>query len=1689
MKIHRLTADIRMLLAVAAFAPCTLYALPQGGVVVAGQANITNPNANHLQIAQTSDRAVINWNSFNLSQQDSVKINQPSTTAALLNRVQGDQLSTIAGRIEANGQVFIVNPNGVTFSNGAIVKVGALVASTADIDNAAFMRGGRLNFNQAGQANSTILVEKGASIEAQADVDAFVAFVAPQIRHAGVIASKLGTVQLAAGEMFTLDVGGGLLNLLLSQQGLAQLGITVEQSGAIISQGGLIQLQAASLNQVLQGFIHQRGQVAASEFTVDNDGKITLTSAKGQVALQAQNLQNTGTIYAEQARLTAGQDIVQAGVLYATKTAELNAQQGKLTTSGRTQAEQAVSLTAQQSIQQTAQSQLLSGGTLSAQSAQSDVILAGVTQAATQVTISAAQGQVKTIRDETRPSVIRSTSAGISIDSKTADLAGLIRADGSGLQVTAEQITLTGSAQAKTDIQLNAQRDLQQSNSSRLIADGALRLTSSQGNLSLAGKNQAAGDLHLSALQGMVQTVAGEDQHGGSQSTSGQVQVEARSTQLGGTLLAQAGELTVTADQVDLTGNLKARDAITVTTRGQLSQSDDSQLLSEGTLSLSSQQADVNLAGKLVAASDISISAQQGTLTLGSADQKQGGLRASTGSVKLNARTVDIANTVLVDAGSLQVVAGQIDLSGSAKADQAIQLQADNRISQTNSSNLIAGQSLRIESLQSNLSLAGKNQATDHVELIAQNGSVTTLAGTDGLGGVKSTEAGLRVEARIAYLGGALLADGAGLAVAAEIIDLSGQVSAAGDLELKASNRVQQASGSNLKATGTLLIQSDQGNVTLAGKNQANGAVTLRAQQGTVSTSAGADGQAGTRSVTGGLMVEGRIANLGGTLRADGGALTVDAEIIDLNGSTSSAADFRLTANNSIRQAVGSQVQSGGVLALHSNQGNITLAGRNQASGDISLTARQGNLITQASPDGQAGSQSLNGAVSMTAQTANLGGILRADGGDLTVTADTIDLQGDLQSNTDTRLIAQNRLQQRQNSNLLAQGEISMQVTQGGLSLAGQTRAEQDIELQAGQGSIQLDGAIQTVQGDLKIQARGDVSQNPCSASATPATCNGKLLVDQGVLAIQSRQGNLDLGYLRARQGIDATANQGSIYFNRAIGGANTGYVDPYPTGLPITAERPYATLLEDYQGYQDSLRPDTGYLHATAGQDIFVNGLNLDGSEQKAGLQLVANRNIVSNKLIAVNKGDLVFGDLTRQSAKIFLGNSVYSRGMHRNGILSQNAADHQFYNIRLNNDLVVFDNTDDYGVKTIEGVFFNQPSASLQSLDLSLKSAKIVISNNSTPYNSINESAQPLGLVVENANIYLGKDIFGLARAANDVALTPDFLADSNNYRIVGQNQASQASAGDQSTGMFMELVSTNTPVLRSLTLEDQEFVLQDQTTDFTSKTVLIFQKDGVLNAVENIVDEVIEFCGQPQNLSVCEGIDLDLIPNLPIGGGIGTSTGNTGTNNNPQPPLDGIDIDIGDVSVTVPEVIVTTPELVVSVPEDLVVDVDDVIVRIDDLDINVGDVVINNPDAPIVLPEDRPSNTTPDSGSGGNTGGGSTGGGTRPNPDQPDLSKPAPNIPTELVVTVEQAEAQQRPIERYQDTCVVLGKALPSEADLGQQPPLSGAARNVFSQIYPLLTSDAAEIGGLQTQPLDQRAGCDQADLVIAQINQQN
>jgi filamentous hemagglutinin family protein len=97
--------------------------------VTVGNATIT-AGRNRLTVNQTSQNTAINWNSFSIGAGNTVTFVQPNRNSIALNRVVGGDASVIMGNLNSNGQVFLINPNGVLFGRGAQVSVGGLVAST-----------------------------------------------------------------------------------------------------------------------------------------------------------------------------------------------------------------------------------------------------------------------------------------------------------------------------------------------------------------------------------------------------------------------------------------------------------------------------------------------------------------------------------------------------------------------------------------------------------------------------------------------------------------------------------------------------------------------------------------------------------------------------------------------------------------------------------------------------------------------------------------------------------------------------------------------------------------------------------------------------------------------------------------------------------------------------------------------------------------------------------------------------------------------------------------------------------------------------------------------------------------------------------------------------------------------------------------------------------------------------------------------------------------------------------------------------------------------------------------------------------------------------------------------------------------------------------------------------------------------
>lgn len=304
------------------FSPSAVFAAPQGGKVVGGSANIQQSGAT-TTINQSSDRAIINWHSFDIGKNEAVRHNMPSRNSAGLHRVVGGGgASQIQGLLQSNGNVYLVNPAGVVIHKGARVDTNSFIATTRDISDSNFMKG-KMVFDRPGRPDAQIINQGSISVRESG----LAALVAPTVRNEGLIAGKLGKVALASGDAtWKLDMhGDDLITFTVDENDVTALHATdgtplagVENSGSIKAEGGVVVLTAAQLDGIV-GSVVNSGEVSAASAELKG-GKITFRGEGSQV-----DVCNTGTVDASSAkadggviRMTAGGAVASSGTVAAT---------------------------------------------------------------------------------------------------------------------------------------------------------------------------------------------------------------------------------------------------------------------------------------------------------------------------------------------------------------------------------------------------------------------------------------------------------------------------------------------------------------------------------------------------------------------------------------------------------------------------------------------------------------------------------------------------------------------------------------------------------------------------------------------------------------------------------------------------------------------------------------------------------------------------------------------------------------------------------------------------------------------------------------------------------------------------------------------------------------------------------------------------------------------------------------------------------------------------------------------------------------------------------------------------------------------------------------------------------------------------------------------------------------------------
>ena len=183
--------------------------LPTGAQVVSGEIDINTVGSSTMNVVQGTQSAIVNWQSFDIGHGALVDIVQPNIDASMLSRVVGSNLSEIHGSLNANGHLYLINPNGIIFGSDAQINVHALIASSLDMADSSFLSG---NISFVGDSEGEVM-NLG-----EINADQFAALIGGKLLMNCIIISPGGSAALLAGDA-TLDIGeasGGKISLDLS---------------------------------------------------------------------------------------------------------------------------------------------------------------------------------------------------------------------------------------------------------------------------------------------------------------------------------------------------------------------------------------------------------------------------------------------------------------------------------------------------------------------------------------------------------------------------------------------------------------------------------------------------------------------------------------------------------------------------------------------------------------------------------------------------------------------------------------------------------------------------------------------------------------------------------------------------------------------------------------------------------------------------------------------------------------------------------------------------------------------------------------------------------------------------------------------------------------------------------------------------------------------------------------------------------------------------------------------------------------------------------------------------------------------------------------------------------------------------------------------------------------------------------
>ncbi|KKY03223.1 hypothetical protein NY96_28335, partial [Xanthomonas citri pv. fuscans] len=1128
--------------------------LPTGGSIVGGTGTINAASGTTRVVDQTSARMALTWSAFDIGSAATMTFNQPTTTSVVLNLVQGGNPTQIFGNLTANGQVFLLNSNGVLLGSTANINVGGLVVSTLGTSVSQFMNGNYV-FDAGG--NTVALVSNSGTINAAAGS---ATLIGGRVANSGTITATAGNITLAGADAATLTFESGGFGVLIDKP--LQLSLAteaVDNSGTLSAPGGAIQLQARAAQGIFDRLINNSGTIRASSLSNGPDGSVSLiASGAGSLDVAGGGSIDAGT---GAITLSTGRGVQQTGIYTAGSLggfiggsatfsgANKIGGLGNLDVGGNLSLTNTVALSQSGSLAVTGTSQFLQSGSALSLTNGGNTFGGLLSASGNGIAVNAAGNlSIGTLNLDSNSALSLSASGVLTLPTTAINTgsANLTLTSGGGLT--------TRAALAGTNVDLTGSGGIALAHD--VTASGALKLTATNNAITqTAGSVAATGTSTINAGTGAITLDgASNDFQGAVALTGGNTRIsDSGALTLGA---VTSNDLTATSNGALNLGSGRVGGALLATSNnGAITQSGTDGLTILGTSNLTAGTGAITLTnsgntfGDLVSATGRGISLNAaGTLSIGTlslGNNSALSLRA-TGALTLPAAAINTgsANLTLSSGGSLTTRAAlagtNVDLTGTAGITLAHDVTASGTLALTTTDSAITQTGGSVTATGTGTVSAGTgvielDEATNDFQgVVTLTGGDTRIADTGALtlgalntGNLIATSNGAlnlgsgSVRGTLAATSGnGAISQGAGL-----IVDGTATLNAgSGAIALTDGNN-DFRSGVSLIGTGISVVDRDDLRIASI-SNGTDGAIALTAGGALTLPTQNLSTGTGALSLT---ANGGALSTLGAL---SGGNVSLSArDGVVLNHNVTAGGTLGLTATNATITQNAGVLDVGGLATVDAGNGAISLTGDNDFKNGIALTGRNiavvdaNDLSVVSLSNGGAGAIALTARNSLTlpgsglTSTDNL--TLRADNGTLT-------LGGDLLGNA-VSLFSANALTLATgiDSNTLSVSTSNSAINQ----TAGALRLGSTSSFDTGTGAIALGsagnhfgGAVSLTGNGVSIRDSGALSLGTLNTGSLTATSNGALNLGSGRVA----------GTLAATSGNGAIGQAGGLIVDAA---------------------------------------------------------------------------------------------------------------------------------------------------------------------------------------------------------------------------------------------------------------------------------------------------------------------------------------------------------------------------------------------------------------------------------------------------------------------------------------------------------------------------------------------------------------------------